>query len=253
MTILEVSTAIGCPVLCRWCPQTLINSVYHGPRLMTLDLFKTCLAHMPAGVPLSFAGYAEPFLNNHAIDMMEHASPLHSIEVYSTGVGVTRRDIEGLKRVRPKALTLHLADAEGHARIRCDAAYVATVTELADSLPNVNAMTMGTLPDALVPRFGKLIPHPMHSRAGNVPGMAVLTKRGPLKCSAAPDLDHPVLIPDGNLILCCMDYGLVHPMGNLYEKTWEEIRAGQSLAAMRRSMATGDGILCRKCEYAVPA
>lgn len=221
---------------------------------MTLDLFKTCIGHMPPGVPLSFAGFAEPFLNNQCIDMIEWAAPDHLIDaVYTTGVGITRRDIDGLKRVRPKAVTLHLADMEGHAKIRCDAVYVATVTEIADSLPKVNVMTMGTLHKALVPRFGRIAALPMHSRAGNVPGMAVLTKRGPLKCSAAPELDHPVLIPDGNLILCCMDYGLRHPMGNLHEKTWDEIRAGRPLADMRRSMVSGDDTLCRTCEYAVPA
>ena len=34
----------------------------------------------------------------------------------------------------------------------------------------------------------------------------------------------PVLIPNGDLGLCCQDYGLKHVLGNLLEQTWEEYR-----------------------------
>lgn len=250
MTVIEFSCAIGCAVDCQWCPQRKIEAAYTGPRLLTPDTFRHCLAHLPPGVPLVFAGFAEPFLNKHTIDMIEMAAPEHEIQVYTTTVGMSDRDVSGLAKFQPKSITLHLADAEGYAKIRVDTAYVDRVTELA-GLPNVNVMTMGTLHPALVPVFGNLKPLPMHSRAGNVEGFVQISKSGPLKCGAAPELDHPVVLPDGRLALCCMDWNLDHVIGNLREQTWAEIHAGAALADVRRRMNDGP-CLCRGCEYAEP-
>jgi hypothetical protein len=39
-------------------------------------------------------------------------------------------------------------------------------------------------------------------------------------------LDHPQfnLLPNGNISLCCMDFGLSHTLGNLYTENYETVR-----------------------------
>ena len=57
--ILEVSTTVGCPIQCPYCPQKDTAIKYQGERRLTLDTFRKCLAHCPSGATLIFAGVAE--------------------------------------------------------------------------------------------------------------------------------------------------------------------------------------------------
>lgn len=254
---LEVSTAIGCPVDCAFCPQAAAVGAYHGPRLMPLATFTACLAKMPPGTEVSFAGFAEPWLNKQTTAMAEHC---HAAGVpwqtYTTCVGMGLDDVDRIVAARPTRIKLHLPDAEGYAKIRVDDAYLAVIRRLKDKYP-VGWMTMGTLPPAVQAIFGKTKAAAMHTRAGTVAGMEKrypLRKRGPLKCRAAPALDRHILLPDGSLALCCFCFTLEHIVGNLMEQTWDEIRTGPALADVRALMASDDGdCRCRTCEIAMPA
>jgi hypothetical protein len=60
----------------------------------------------------------------------------------------------------------------------------------------------------------------MLSRAGNIEGkMDVPTPtklKGPIRCRSCNDLlNHNVLLPNGDVLLYCMDYGMKHILGNL--------------------------------------
>ena len=46
---------------------------------------------------------------------------------------------------------------------------------------------------------------------------------GPRTCGCVEHLYHNVLLPNGDVSLCCMDYGLDNILGNLDSQTWEEI------------------------------
>ena len=60
-------------------------------------------------------------------------------------------------------------------------------------------------------------------------------------------MDHWVLLPDGTVVLCCMDFGMEHVIGNLLENTYGEIIDGQPYKNLRKEMLYGGDILCRKC------
>lgn len=61
-----------------------------------------------------------------------------------------------------------------------------------------------------------------------------------------------MLLPDGTVVLCCMDYGMEHIMGNLLFDSYEDIINGREANKIRRNMAEEtERILCRKCQYAV--
>jgi radical SAM protein with 4Fe4S-binding SPASM domain len=223
---------------------------------MPFKTFATCLSKMPAGAEMSFAGFAEPWLNNRATDMAEEANRQgRTWEIYTTCVGMSEKDVDRIVAAQPIRIKLHLPDTEGYAKIRVDEQYVRVVKRLADKFP-VNVMTMGTLPQVLLQRFGKIHAAAMHTRAGNVDGMEKLVplrKRGPLRCRPGPKLDRNILIPDGKLILCCADFSMQHVIGNLLKQSWQDIMDGPALTAIRKAMASENGdVLCRQCEFSEP-
>ena len=50
-----------------------------------------------------------------------------------------------------------------------------------------------------------------------------------------------VLLPDGTVILCCMDYGMKHVLGNLLEMDYKDLKREERYE------------LCKRCNRAVEA
>ena len=46
---------------------------------------------------------------------------------------------------------------------------------------------------------------------------------GPRTCGCVENLYHNVLMPNGDVSLCCMDYGLDNIIGNLDNQSYEEV------------------------------
>ncbi len=252
MAKLEISTVIGCGLRCSICPQDVIEKAYTGPKRMTFDTFAAALANTPAGIPLSFAGYAEPYLNRECSAMIAHAAAQgRQFQVYTTGAGMNDADVELLIRLQPYTLALHLPDADGDMKLPITDDYIRRMKRLSMA-KNFSAVCYGTLPDSLSWAKPWLGAFGLISRAGNVKHLPQISKRGPLKCGPDPENGNNVLIPTGELSLCCCSYDLGFILGNLVTETWEQIRNGAGLARVRELMRSGD-IICRKCEYAKPA
>lgn len=251
----EISAvAKDCPVACDVCPQDKLRAAYTGPRLMSFQTFKTCLDKMPAGCFVSFAGFAEGWLNPAISDMVRYTRETeHEFEAYSTAVGMSESDAHALADARPQRVTLHLADSGSVAKINVTDQYLRVLAILKERTP-WRAMAMGPIHPTLLPMFGNLPEEYLHSRAGNVKGSVRLPRAGALKCRAANELDHNVLLPSGDLVVCCMDYSLQHVIGNQIAQTWEEIRSGEPLRKLREAMGSQSGdCLCRRCEFSCAA
>ena len=76
------------------------------------------------------------------------------------------------------------------------------------------------------------------SRAGNL-GQWVKNK-GKVFCSRSPELKQNVLLPNGNIYVCCCDYGLEFNKGNLLEDR----------NTLNNTIDPTE--LCLKCEHARP-
>lgn len=239
---------------CSYCPQELIGERYAGPRLMPFDTFARALANTPDNLPISFAGYAELYLNRQCSAMIELAAiqQRRDVMVYTTGVGLDDSDAELLARVHPKILMLHLPDGDGNMKANVTPEYVGRIRRLSKSVASFRAVCYGAMHPMLEEFRPFLKNYGLHSRAGNVTKMTRMRIGGPLKCRVATDLDENVVLPDGRLALCCQDYGLTQIVGNLLTETWEEIHSGPAMRAFRELMRVGE-CLCRTCEFAVPA
>ncbi len=264
---IEVTTLIGCGMVCRYCPQSELLQRYAGEKQMSLELFRSCVDKLPADVDVHFSGFAEPWLNPHASDMLLYAhSRGHKVEVFSTLRGMTVTDIYRMRNVELSGLGLcvHLPDADGLMRLRIDSDYLLSLRKVQamDEVftQAVQFMCIGRLHPVVADcieqhevRYPKVI-----SRAGNVEvagyGMiAVPAKVGAIRCSRNKIGQQPVLLPNGDLYLCCCDYGLKHKMGNLLRaRTFDEIWHGPDYIRFLQLLNRNESdLLCRRCEAAV--
>lgn len=224
---LEITTNIGCPANCRnLCPQEILLNRYEGPRLMSLDMFKTCLKTVPPSVEILFSGFSEPFANPDAISMIEHAAQNHTISVFTTLMCASEDSVKRLGRLEYNRFCLHVPDGV-NCRIPLTEEYMRNFFYIVEHVRNVYFTTMNK-------RF--------HSNNRENVTRGKLPRAKPVQYCDLPFYPDFVLLPNGNVQLCCMDFGLKHTVGNLERNSYESIRA--DFWKRRKKFA-----LCRYCSW----
>lgn len=159
------------------------------------------------------------------------------------------KDWERLKDIYFEVVTIHVPDAEGRSHFNITEDYL-------DLLSAWNCdyySCHGTIDERVIlsmkPR--NVITF-MHDRAGNVPVRPHITKdqNKRLWCiTSGRAMDHNVLLPNGDVLMCCMDYGYTGLFGNLFTQSYEEVLNSDAAQAMRRTLSEGESI-CRHCANA---
>ena len=251
---IEITTSVpkgGCTVDCLICPQKLLLDTYHGDRHLKLDDFKRLLDKIPQEINIIFSGFVEPWLNKHATDMVYYAHEKgHGIAVYTTGVGMHPEAVDRLTKIPyywdatngVGGFCLHLPDAEGVGRHPITPLYIKTlerIAELREQIPRFSCMSMGRqIHPTVAHLFPKFWYPEFFGRAGNLtrelklkPDLAKFqhvykdtpVSNTPRTCGCIEHLYHNVLLPNGDVSLCCMDYGQDHIIGNLFEQDFDDI------------------------------
>jgi hypothetical protein len=80
-------------------------------------------------------------------------------------------------------------------------------------------------------------------------------ERAPSMCgSCGSELKQNILMPNGDVVLCCMDYGLKHVLGNLLSQSYESLFDGAEYRGVVAGLACSSGnILCATCANRRPA
>jgi len=263
---MEFTTCVpkkGCVVDCVFCPQQTLLSVYQGEKNLSLDNFKRIVDKIPQEVRITFAGFTEPWLNKQCTDMLLYAHDTgHPVSAFTTVVGMTIEDIERIKHVpfagAPNGgFTVHLPDQERKAKHPIAGKFIETVEymhKVQHEIQNFSVMCMGTVHESVSHLWPTAPVYDMWSRAGNLIGEAALKPEvnkyqfksidhgnQPMTCGCDERLYHNVCLPNGDVVLCCMDYKLEHITGNILESSYEDvIPAPYSCYEM-----------CNKCENAV--
>lgn len=244
---LEITTSIpenGCPVNCVFCPQNVLKKAYGGDRFLTLNNFKTLIESVPRTIRMTFCGFTEPFVNSETTDMILYAyEKEHPISIFTTGIGLTIDDLERIKHIPfdngPNGgFTLHLPDAQGYAKHAITEKYLEVLNWLKNNrLHSFNLMCMGDIHPDVKHFFSEANNYTMWSRAGNLYKESLLNPylinykdlwksiwfREPRTCGCFEGLQHNVLLPNGDVTLCCMDYGLENIIGNLYKREYYQV------------------------------
>jgi FkbM family methyltransferase len=261
----SIDTKNGCVVDCVFCPQRTLQKSYKGKRFMTLKDFKKAVDKLPQEVRVTFAGFTEPWLNKDCTDMVLYAHEKgHPISIFTTGIGMSIDDIERIKHIpfagNPNGcFTLHLPDQERKAKHPITKRYIEVIEhfgKLQNEIHNFTTMCMGSVHEDVRHVFPSAPVYDMWSRAGNLVGEMIMKPellerrsewriadhgKKPMTCGCLEKLYHNVMLPNGDVSLCCMDYGLKHILGNLYKQDYEDIVPENNQCFE----------LCRLCENAV--
>lgn len=271
---MEITTTIpkkGCVVDCVFCPQRTLQKVWdskhfttHKERIMSMDQFKMAIDKLPTEVRITFSGFIEPYMNKNCSDMMLYAHEQgHRISVFTTAVGMTLKDVEKIKHIPfcggPNGgFTLHLPDEEKRAKHPVTDKYIKVVEALKNAnISNFMVMAMGTTHNKVTHLYpdDQVNKYTMWHRAGNLVGEAQLKpeltevmnevntvfRNDKRTCGCIEDLYHNILLPNGDVSLCCMDYNLEEILGNLYTQEYDDI--------MPKKNTTYD--MCSRCENGV--
>lgn len=271
MPALEITTMVGCPLRCTYCPQDQLKANYgKAAKYLSLVDFKHILAKLPPYVRIDFSGMAEPWANPDATEMLELAlDGGFNVAIYTTLYGMNDHerviDLLTSHRDQVEALVLHLPDRNGNMRgFKPSSEYnerIAAFLALKDVLRFVDVMTMdidGRVHESL--GVASLPPWIGNARAGTLdegglhgqPVEEIPEHSTPLGCSFTPFYDHNVILPNGDVVLCCMDYSLKNKIGNLLTDDYWSLFASPGMNALRvANMHYGRSeSICRKCSRA---
>jgi len=261
MPNIEVTLGIGCSINCLYCPQETFVQAYRkrGGRLsMDLDSFCRYLERLPPYVGITFGGMSEPWHNPDCTKMIQeaHRKGRH-ITVFTTLSGMQPGDVEALERLPFDFFQIHLASSEAAERLRIDEAYLDVLGRISKSRIRPSFTSLGK---SIHPRIKPLVKQKIHfypvlSRAGNVCSQQVSTpghKTGGLRCKFG--LCFNILLPNADVLLCCMDYGLRHVLGNLDGQSYESLFRGSEFRRVQEGLRRDSSdIICRRCEFSFPA
>ena len=263
---LEITTMVGCKVACVYCPQDKISHRYFGgDRMMKFDDFKIYIEKVPRRIVVHFTGFAEAFLNPRCMDMIEYAARRgHPIYISTTLAGITREDIRRLSKLAYYEFQIHLPSAEKAMNLAINDEYFSLLSDL---------LTAGVITDF---HFHGNEVHPVvgawlrqravdfrqfqiQDRAGNLNTEKVKARMStPVTTAAKPSgklrcdrIYQNVLLPNGDVVLCCMDWSAEHVLGNLKRDRFEDLYRSETFRRVLRGLRKpGVDILCRTCTVA---
>jgi sulfatase maturation enzyme AslB (radical SAM superfamily) len=258
---LEITTNIGCVNSCSYCPQAKLTREYSKRSdidILSLESFRTIVDKLPGDTTLYFSGFSEPFLNRDCAKMIAYAEGKGlDIQVYTTLIGLDKRIIDEIKDLDLKHFSIHLPDDNGLTEIAVDDGYLENLDYLIRSrLSNISFhhhRQNGEIHSKIVP---VLVRHDISvdrevrtwdltTRAGNLEPRSNLS--GP--SALCKRLRRNVLLPNGDVALCCMDFGLKHVIGNLLESDYASLFRSEAFMDITSRLQDEDpGILCRNCE-----
>lgn len=234
---------------------------------MSMDVFTKCIDKIPEKTRIHFSGMAEPWLNPNCTDMLLYASKCnHPITVYSTLIGMTIDDFRQIQHIPFTNFIIHLPDAENKSNIPITREYLYLLQYITrffnqnSMRQNFGASCHGNIHAAIVNAIGadafnsnqnQGVNSQMHDRAGNLeaPDIPHRNINGPIKCVLTSRiLNKNVLLPNGDVLLCCMDYGMEYILGNLLVNDYSSIFESPTFLSVINKMDDDSlDLICRHC------
>jgi sulfatase maturation enzyme AslB (radical SAM superfamily) len=272
---MEVTTMIGCPLMCNYCPQDNLRDAYgkDDPKYMSLETFKTAVDKLPWDTRIDFSGMAEAWVNPECTKMLEYALERgHDVAVYTTLYNWDKNTVDEVSDLliqykdQIEVFSIHFPDEYGNMRgwkysEEWEYAFRAMSNIVQYLGIKLEAMTMSN--------HGKIHPELQHlgiqlynwfghDRAGSLnkeqvkeqPVNFITRHERPVSCSKTANYDQHVLLPNGDVVLCCMDYDLKHVIGNLVRDSYNDLFTGPQMVNLIREnikSCYSAASLCKSC------
>jgi len=259
---MEITTRIGCKNRCAYCPQNKLINAYNVKGSvfeMSLETFKKCIDKLPKSVDIEFSGFSEPWLNKECTQMALYAHARgHRLRVYTTLVGMTIDHWQQLKDIPFESFWIHLPTGDGSDSISVDDQYLELLKEVSvffddhQGSIDVSYHVRGKTTHSEVKQVlgDRIENRGIGARSGNVEdGVKNTIKRRKGKIGCKRNLRQNILLPNGDVVLCCMDYGLKHSLGNLLTDSYQSLFESDEFKRVNRGLSDGSmDILCRYCD-----
>lgn len=270
---LEITTMIGCPLMCTFCPQENLRNAYGKDiKYMRVEDLDKALDKMPINSRIDFSGMAEPWANPDCTEMLKITLEKgFTVAIFSTLYGLKQSEVGMVVSLleqyndQVEVVCLHLPDNNGNMKgwkYSDEWREVFMTVARAKVKCGVGAMTMdknGSVHEKIRDFARATFGFDGHSRADSlnldqIKGQPIkLPPRhtSPLTCYSTPFYDRPVLLPNGDLALCCMDYNLKHIVGNLYKQEYYEIFQNKEfldLVALNEQPGFSKCSICKSCD-----
>jgi hypothetical protein len=272
---LEITTMIGCPLMCNFCPQDNLRDSYskEDPKYMSLETFKIALSKIPANTRIDFSGMSEAWVNPECTNMLEYAlANGFNVAIYTT---LYNWDIDTAQKVEKllylyrsqiEVLSIHFPDEYGNMKgwkysDEWVAVFHAITAAVQQAGIKLEAMTMsdhGKIHKDLQFLGVQLYNWFGHDRAGSLnkdqvkeqPINFVKEHSVPVRCSKTINYDQHVLLPNGDIVLCCMDYDTKHILGNLVTDSYQDLFTGSGMMSLLKENIKpcfSSKSLCKSC------
>jgi radical SAM protein with 4Fe4S-binding SPASM domain len=284
MASIEITTNVGCTLACKFCPQDKISKLYKNSsdRMMSLENYQLILSKIPKNVRIDFSGYSEPFLNPLAIDFIEYtANNGYQQSIYSTLTGISLENanklFDLLESRKINKFIIHLPDNHNNMPgFKLHKEYYDCLKILLES-EFVSCMTMSRTNDIPLDIFSyvknncskkSLQKLPKSTRKNGFVGwrradsldtssiskellLPIVRWNLPISCASSPFYNSNVVMPNGNVHLCCMDYAGKHILGNLLTDSYLSLFQSKEMSnviSINMQNQFSDNTICRKCE-----
>lgn len=261
MKTLELTTHIGCKVNCKICPQkTLIERYFKISDVKDLSLedLKIVLDKLPKDIRIDFSGMCEPFSNSFCTEMiLEVAKRNFKFCLYSTFEGVEIENLSRLKGLNFDHICMHIPDTNQNSIIPVTNEYLNKLYYILTNFRRIGFDCHGTVDIRLKEVFQRtgynydIINRespPRSNKAGHIKGMYDINNIGKLKCkSSGRQLNSSILLPNCDVYMCCMDYGLKYKFGNLLTDSYEDLFKSESYRNIIDCLDNNKECLCRHC------
>jgi len=270
---MELTTMVGCPLMCTFCPQDNLRDAYgKGLKYMEVSDLAIVLDKLPINTRIDFSGMAEPWANPDCTDMLELTLVKgFTVAIFSTLYGMKETEVDRVVSLLEKynsqieVVCLHLPDSNGNMKgWKYSEEWESVFRKIAVAKVScgVGAMTMDgsgkvhpEISQFAITTFG----FDGHSRADSlnidqVKGQPIkLAPRHskPITCYSSPFYDRNVLLPNGDVVLCCMDYNLKHIIGNLLKQDYLDIFNNQEfldLIKINEEPEFSKCSICKSCD-----
>jgi len=267
---LEITTVIGCQNNCSYCPQNkLIKAYSQRSNINRLSLadFKKFLAQVGSHVHIKFSGFCEPWSNPECSAMIVYAHTQgHVVSVYTTTIGMKYEAIDQIKLIPFKNFVVHLPDGSGQTLIKVDDDYLLKLEKLLEyKISNLQFICQNLFASDDIDQSIKNLLEKYHNFNKTKLFTKPTTRAGNIKLKPLSDslqitgqlgqcikFDSGVLVPNGDVFLCCVDFGLKHCLGNLNNNSLAELFNSPEIWKIKKGFQDESiDILCRHCELAV--
>jgi|TARA_B110000027_G_scaffold129914_1_gene152022 radical SAM protein with 4Fe4S-binding SPASM domain len=278
--VLEITPQIGCTMMCSYCPQTLIVSEArerNAKKIMEIENFEKMIKNIPSDTWISWAGYTEPLLHSYFIDFVKLLNEKGYTQTINTTMHGKKESQEFMSNTNLfKSVGFHLPDNEGLMKLSVKDSYLFYLEKAIrhqSSILDENSIhikIIGDKPHKKIEHLLKKLIDEKIIKENIITSSKIISSRNnfmsqedkkykffslfknikkkKLYYCSYTRLNSGVLLPNGDVNICCNDYSLGFSIGNLLEQNLDQMKNHEKLMT-QTNFLNGDMKVCNKCEY----